>query len=109
MHLAALSGRDAVVEWLLAAGASVDAVNKYGRGLGAGRVDPGFLHKSVGIFTNFQRPDTLSDGRETGSCDGVGVDETCALALHLEGWAVHSFGRIYLITFLKVEDLLRVS
>ena len=49
LHHALYRGHDAFVERLLAAGASVDAADHYGRGLGAGRVDPAF-DKSVGIF-----------------------------------------------------------
>ena len=40
LHRAVFFGQDAVVERLLAAGATVDAVDSEGRGLGAGRVDP---------------------------------------------------------------------
>ena len=39
LHCAAKEGHAAVVERFLVAGASVDAVDNYGRGLRAGRVD----------------------------------------------------------------------
>ena len=53
LHCAAHHGNDAVVERLLAAGASVDAVDSHGRGLGVGRVDPDFtqISRNFGLRT----------------------------------------------------------
>ena len=53
MHYAAKArlGHDAFVERLLAAGAKVDAVDKDGRGLGAGRFDPDSTCGNFGLRT----------------------------------------------------------
>jgi len=114
LHFAAKEGHDVTVERLLAAGAKVDAVNNDGRGLGAGPdftqicvfffqniiISGGLsiclnslkLWESATLRIQFAanpqqlpRHDTLSVGREQGSQDGVGLVESCALKLQLEG------------------------
>ena len=123
LHHAAKEGHAAIVERFMAAGASEDAVDNEGRGLGAGRVDsdstqvcrnfPRCEFTFLKIFTNFQGMTPYDLAKRESHAMVLGWLKPVPWRCSWKGMQFIHLGRVLSSCtcdyVLKLEDLLRVS